>query len=154
MASFRGLTGYYLATPVFAALDFLAGVPVRIAIPDERVRAAYYVGIFGLGLVCRYEPRWAPWVGMGESAFNLFLLMLAVLLPLWTVPDALLEGGAELGRTRLLERVANLALGGTVLVVAFYRQQAAALRGLAADDAPPDQLPGTPPDGPDAGGFR
>lgn len=119
---------YYLLTPVFVLLD-LAGVVVRVPLERPVARAVYYLALIGLGLLCRAKPRAAPWVGMGESAVNLALLMAAVLLPVWGMGEALAAGGEPISSTELLERSANLALAGGVLVVSFHRNQRAALGG-------------------------
>lgn len=121
----RSLLLYYLGTPAFALADLFFHVPVRVALPDGTARAAYYVVAFGLGLVCLRLPAAAPWVGMGESSVNLLILMLAVLLPIWAGPDALLAGGEVADGEVLMGRVANLALGGTVMVVGFHRARMA-----------------------------
>lgn len=119
---------YYLLTPVFVILD-LAGVVVRVPLQRPAARAVYYLVLLGLGLLCRAKPATAPWVGMGESAVNLALLMAAVLLPVWGMGEALVAGGEPISSTELLQRTANLALAGSVLVWSFHRNQRAALGG-------------------------
>lgn len=118
---------YYLATPLFAAADFLFGLPVRVAglaVPWQR--GVYYAVVLLLGILCRVRPGAVPWVGMAESSVNLFLLLLGILLPLWSLPEALLAGGplqAGLGPLA----AANALVAGTALVVSFHRNQRAAL---------------------------
>lgn len=118
------LTGYYLATPLFALADAALSFSVRAAaIQSAPLRFAYYALLLGLGLLGRARPRMASWIGMLESAFSLTLLLLAVLLPIWGAePDALPSPES------ITERTINLALSGTVLVVAFYQHQARAMR--------------------------
>lgn len=124
----RGLTAYYLATPLFALLDLGAGVSVRAAaIEGTAPRVAYYAVLVVLGVLCRIRPSVAPWIGMGESSLNLLLLILAVLLPIWGASDAVLAGGALTGPEMIMERTMNLAIGGTVLVVSFHRSERRAL---------------------------
>ena len=89
----RWITGYYLATPLFAVMDLGLGLPVRVAgILPEPGRLAYYAAAFALGLACRARPSATPWVGMLESAANLTLLLLSILIPIWSLPDAVLSG--------------------------------------------------------------
>ena len=115
---------YYLATPVFAAVDLGLGFPVRAAGLERPLhRVAWYALGFAVGLVMHRRPRWTPWLGMGESAANLTLLMVAVLLPIWSLPGSLDTGAVA----ELPVRVANLALSGSILVFSFYRSQAEAL---------------------------
>jgi len=121
------VTSYYLATPVFAVLDLGFGVPVRVwGLRDPGHRAIYYAIVVLAGLLCWSRPKVSPWVGMLESVVNLFLLMLAVLLPIWSLPDALLAGDPlphPLGALALV----NVALSGSVLVASFRRSSRFAL---------------------------
>lgn len=131
----RALTTYYLVTPAFAVMDVAFHAPVRVAgLEAPEARWAYYVGLVALGFVCRARPAAAPWVGMGESAVNILLLILAVMVPIWSMPDTVLAGGTPDGP---FDRVsmANVILSGGALVVSFHRHQAAALGGRAG--APP-----------------
>jgi hypothetical protein len=119
---------YYLyATPAFALADGLLGVPLRVAgLPGLGARAGYYLVLVVLGVLVTRLPRLAPWVTMGESVGNLFLLLLSVLLPIWTFPEAFLAGAdspALLGPARL----ANVLLSGGMLIWAFHSQAARAL---------------------------
>lgn len=126
----RIITGYYLATPVFAALDLLADAPVRAAgLGGPAWRWGYYVILLVLGLLCRARPAWAPAVGMTESAFNLVLLLLSILLPIWSLPDAVLAGGPTVVPAGPVELV-NVALSGSVAILSFKRSERALYRGL------------------------
>lgn len=88
---------FYLATPLFAAVDLMFGVPARAAgIPDQGWRIAYYGMLGGCWLACRYKPASAPMVGLGESSVNLLLLLMSVLLPIWNAGDQMLAGGGDI----------------------------------------------------------
>ena len=115
------LWAYYVATPLFAVLDFGFATPIRaVGIESPGLRLAYYGGTFIVGLVMGARPRLAPWLAMGESAANLTLLMASVLVPVWSLQETLDVG--QIGD--LPERVVNLAVSGSVLVFSFYRNQA------------------------------
>lgn len=121
----RVITVYYLATPIFAVVDFAAHWPVRVAgLATPGWRWAYYAALMVLGLLCRAWPRWAPVVGMAESAANLLLLLLSILLPIWSLPDQVLAGGAVTGVAGG-PQIANLALAGSMAIVSFKRNEAA-----------------------------
>jgi len=124
------LTAYYLATPVFVVLDVVAGAPIRIsALHSPAHRFAYYGVVFLLGMLCRARPRLAPWVGMLESSSNLFLLLLGILLPIWSLPDAVAAGGSlQAGHDGT--SAANALLVGAMLVLAFHRNRLAAAKAL------------------------
>ena len=129
------LTAYYLATPLFAVLDGVAGVPIRIsALQLPAHRFAYYGVVFLLGMLCRARPRFAPWVGMLESSANLLLLLLGILLPIWSLPDAVAAGGSlQAGLDGM--SAANALLVGGMLVLAFHRNRLAAAKALDRDGA-------------------
>jgi hypothetical protein len=123
----RGLAAYYLATPLFALVDLVFSFPLRAApFPGLASRLLYYGFLLVLGWVCSARPALAPWVGMGESALLVTLLMISVLEPIW----GSLDTGELPVAGDLLVRTLNLALSGSVLVVAFYRHQAAGMRGV------------------------
>lgn len=124
----RLVLGYYLATPVFAAADLLFDVPIRLAtVVPVPGRIVWYLVAFALGLLVAARPGAGPWVGMIESAANLFVLLLSILLPIWSVvetADTTAAAGIGLEGTGLL----NAVLSGLALVVSFQRSRAAAFR--------------------------
>ncbi len=124
------LTAYYLATPVFVVLDVVAGAPIRVsALHSPAHRFVYYGVVFLLGMLCRTRPRVAPWVGMLESSTNLFLLLLGILLPIWSLPDAVAAGGSlQAGLDGM--SAANALLVGGMLVLAFHRNRLAVAKAL------------------------
>ncbi len=131
-SALRVVAGYYLATPVFAVADLGFGLPVRVAavLPDG-TRLAYYGAAFALGLLCRARPAATPWVGMMESATNLLLLLLSILLPIWALAaDPMLGSAAGVGLTPA--GAANAMLSGGAMILSFRRSEAAML-GRAQD---------------------
>lgn len=114
------LRAYYLATPLFAALDVGLSTPIRaVGVESLSLRMGYYAAAFALGLAMSVRPALAPWLAMGESAINLTLLMASVLIPIWSLLETLDTSVV----TVLPDRVVNLALSGSVLVYSFYRSQ-------------------------------
>lgn len=121
------VTIYYLATPLFALADFALGLPVRVAgLESPGHRVVYYLVLMACGLLCRVRPATVPWVGMFESAGNVTLLMISILLPVWTLPEAFAAGEALVGPFDGTS-LTNVLLSGTALLVSFYRHQAHAL---------------------------
>lgn len=132
----RWVTGYYLATPLFAVADLGFGAAVRVpAVLPTSGRLAWYGAAFALGLLCRARPGTTPWVGMLESAGNLTLLLLSILLPVWSLPEAALSG-APLQGGLTPAAAANALLSGLVLVATFHRNEAAALGRRARPGGP------------------
>ncbi len=120
---------YYLATPLFAVLDAVAGWPVRVAaLPGGGWRWFWYLVLLLLGLLCRARPRWTPLVGMTESSVNLTFLFLSILLPIWGMPAGDLEsaGPVDFGPVRIV----NVLLSGGALILAFHRSQWELRQGL------------------------
>lgn len=123
----RALTWYYLGTPLFVVLDVYVSAPIRVAaLGDSPWRWAYYVFAFACGFVCRWRPSWASAVGVAESAANLLLLMLAILLPVWSFPERFLAGRPLEGPFDRVG-VANFLVSGAVFLIAFHRSQASLL---------------------------
>jgi hypothetical protein len=118
-------------TPLFFLLDWVWGVSVRASfLPRVELRVMYYVFCLVCAAVIQREPGAAPYVGLGESALNLFLLMLSILLPIWQLQDAVLSGGGGAFVPMTGWRVINVMLSGTMLVVSFQRNQDALVRRL------------------------
>lgn len=124
----RLVTGYYLATPLFAVADLAVAAPVRVAgVLTGGPRVGYFLAVFALGVLCRVRPGAAPWVGMAESSVNLLLLLLSILLPIWSLADP--GAGAHPLPVGLTPAAAgNALLSGAALVLSFHRHQAAALQ--------------------------
>jgi hypothetical protein len=125
----RNVALYFLAgTAAFLGVDLLLGAPIRVAaLPDLSLRLAYYAGLGVLGVLSVRLPFLAPWLVAGESVVNLFLLLLSVLLPIWSLPEVVLAGGdpePPLNAVGLL----NVFLVGGVLVWTFHEN---AWRALA-----------------------
>lgn len=130
-------TGYLLGTPVFLLIDVLFHAPIRIAaLQGSNVRFAYYGVAFALGLLARARPSIEPWVGMGETAFNILLLVLAIMIPIWNLPDALLANEPLVGPFDTIP-LTNFGLSGSILLVGYYRSQARAF----SRRRPPGALP-------------
>jgi hypothetical protein len=130
------IQAYYLGTPLFWLLDVALQAPIRAAaLPDPGWRLLYYAFAMGCGILARWRPRLTPFIGLAESSVSLLLLVLSVLLPIFTLPSRVAEGGdlaVPFGPTQLI----NVFLSGSMLVISFYRNQeriSALIRG-ASDD--------------------
>lgn len=130
----RNVALYFLAgTVAFLAVDLLLEAPIRVAaLPDLPPRLAYYAFLGVLGVLSVRLPVLAPWLAAGESVVNLFLLLLSVLLPIWSLPEGVLAGGdpdTPLSAVGLL----NVLLVGGVLIWTFHEN---ARRALASPASP------------------
>jgi hypothetical protein len=123
----RLIQGYYLASPLFLVMGLWWGWEVRVTfLPDLRQRFAYYVLISALGLLTHFRPSSAPWVALGESTLNLFLIMGWILLPIYGLPGALESGPVGVPYT-VREVLVNGGLAGSFFLVGFYQAQGAIL---------------------------
>ena len=115
----RALAGYYLAAPLFLAIDLLFDAPIRAAaIPDRSLRYGYYALTLLCGLVAYLRPRAAPLVGMSECSINLLLLVLGVMMPIFEAPARAAAGEAlEVGMSTSM--LVNFLLSGAVLAISF-----------------------------------
>jgi hypothetical protein len=89
------LACFYLATPLFAVADHALGFSCRVAFLDGHPlgKALYYLGCTLLGLLhLRRGRNWAPVLGLLESAGNILLLVLSVMLPLSDLSQRVFEG--------------------------------------------------------------
>ncbi len=114
---------YYLGTIPFVLLDVLADVNVRVAafIDQPALRAAYYALCLACLAFTFWKPALSTLVGLGESALNIALLVLGIMLPLYTF-DVDASGELSLaGPPVTLEMVANFGIAGSVCLLSFYR---------------------------------
>ena len=123
------VSGYLLGTPLFLIVDLLFDAPFRVAaLQDSNTRFLYYGVAFGCGMLSRARPRLEPWIGMGESAFNILLLILAIIMPIWDVADAALADQPLVSPFDGIS-IVNFVLSGSMLCVGFYTSQARVLTG-------------------------
>jgi len=122
MARFQPLAWpqyYYAFTVVFALLDWLGGTNIRATGLAEYpgMRFAYYALCVGCALALRLAPAWSAPVTLAESALNITLLILSVLMPLYTFDP---ENATDLHAT-YPKVVANFLISGAAGTVAFYQ---------------------------------
>ncbi len=130
----RALQAYYLATPLFAVLDFAAGINVRVAFLDGGwpLRLAYYAFAFVAGVAAARWPARAALVGLVESGANIALLVLGVgVRYLAAIDAAAADAGLPAPPFDQLE-VVNLLLSAVVLAVSYIGAQARPGEGSAA----------------------
>ena len=131
MTAIRWIQGYYLSSPVFFLIGLWWGFEVRVTfLPDPGIRFLYYVVLSGLGLLSHFKPKLAPWVALVESTVNLLLIFLWILLPIYSLAEGGLEGGALGVPYTPGEVLVNGALAGGFFVLGFYRAQGALLKRL------------------------
>ncbi len=117
----RLLEAYYLATPLFIVVDVALHAPVRVSfLASPAQRWAYYGVCIVCGLACHHWPHAARPIALAESSVNMLLLALSVMLPIWSLGDAVLAGG-PIPSPMTPARLMNVMVTGTALILAFHR---------------------------------
>lgn len=116
---------YYLATPVFALLDFGFGLNVRaVFVEADALRAGYYLVPLVCGVVGWRRPDLAARLGMAESGISLACIIIGAWLAILGAGEAMSEGRA-LSPVLSMRGMINVAMSGGVLALGFYGNQAA-----------------------------
>lgn len=124
MTPLRWIQGYYLSSPIFFVIGLWWGFEVRATfIPDPGKRFLYYVALSALGLLSHFKPKTAPWVAMAESAVNLVLILLWILLPIYSMAETVGGGGPAGVPYTPAEVLVNGLLAGGFFLLGFYRAQ-------------------------------
>ena len=119
---------FYLATPLFVAVDFVVGMPARAAgLPNPEWRVAYYALLGGCWWLCRTWPGLSPVVGLVEGSTNLTILFVSVLLPIWGASEAVM-GGNVVASPMSPAAWWNLGVVAPVLILAIKSNEGALRR--------------------------
>jgi len=118
--SSRVLVWYYLATPLFALIDFRGGMDLRAAFLHEypALRLLFYAGLFALGLLASQRTRLAPVIALVESGANIGLLVISVFATYVNTVSGLAETG-NLANPFTPATIANLCLSAFVLLLSY-----------------------------------
>ncbi len=121
--------GYYAATGLFLAVDFLVGFNIRLSFLDGFPvwRGLYY----GLCLICFVlilkRPAWATLVAVCESTLNVSALILDMGIRVITLTDAAIEGGRP---PVTGEEIINFLISGSVAYYGLWVRSRAATQAL------------------------
>ncbi|NNC77334.1 MAG: hypothetical protein HKN77_05175 [Woeseiaceae bacterium] len=118
--SLRLIRLYYAGTLVFLALDYFAGLNLRIAFLDGAgaYRAAYYLVCFACLALILWRPEWTVIVSAFESVVTLAALIISFGTRAIVVSDAMLEG-VDQGVT--MPEIVNFLMSGSVAYLAWAR---------------------------------
>ncbi len=114
---------YYLATPLFALLDWIFGWNVRAAglAGEPAWKNVYYAICTGAGVLTALRPSLSRFVGLAESSINIFLLILGVLLPYWAAINQAAEGASVAGVPFTFTRLLNFMISGFMWIHVFHQ---------------------------------
>jgi hypothetical protein len=116
----------YWSTPVFAALDFVYGVSLRLpfldALPGAKV---FYYGVdLACGLAIAARPRWTAAIGFGESVVSIALLVLSTGAAYLGMLESAGSPEAMIANPFTPQAVASLALSAAVLGTSYVLRTA------------------------------
>lgn len=122
----RVVLAWYLATPVFAVLDLVFGVNVRLAFLDQQpaLRMTWYALAVGCAAAVARWPARAGVIGLAESAASIALLVVGAGTAYLRALDAALAEPAVIAPPFSPADVANLILSAGVLIVSYIAAQA------------------------------
>jgi hypothetical protein len=137
---------YYWVTPVFVLLDYVWGINVRVAVLDAALQQKnlYYGFCVVCGVVMFLWPQSTPLVALGESAINVLMTALAILLPYMRNLQqvATIDGDWKAAETFGVEGVTNLLMSGVIAAIAFH--QSLNVIGRACGSRGPGSKPAGP----------
>ena len=114
---------YYLATPVFVVLDYVAGVNIRVAVLDSMplYKNLYYGVCIVFGVFVFFQPKTSPFVALFESMINILMTALATFLPYLEHIEHMadISGNWKAAETFGVEGAVNVVIVGIVGVIAF-----------------------------------
>lgn len=121
----RVLQLYYLATPLFLAVEYRWNVSIRVPLPEQALlRYAYYGFCLACGVACFWKPRAAPLVALFESSLNIILLVLSVMAAVFALPGTIMDAGRSIPSALTPGGMLNFCLSGAVWLFSFYLYQA------------------------------
>lgn len=119
------LTAYYLASPLFACADWLGANVRAVGLADfPEWRAGYYVACTAIGALNVLKPAWSAPLGLLESATNILLLALSVMLPYTRLIETLADGGEPQALPFTAAFVTNFLISACVALSQYYRARA------------------------------
>jgi hypothetical protein len=119
LALFVGLI--YWSTPVFAALDFVYGVSLRVPFLDALpgAKAFYYAADIACGIAIALRPRWTATIGLAESVTNIALLILSTGAAYLGVLESAASPDIVIANPFTSQAVASLAISAAVLAASY-----------------------------------
>ncbi len=111
------LSKYYLATPLFVLVEFVAGSDIRISIPWGGSYFLYLGICFAVGIIFLKNSVVTNIFALVESSVNLILLFKSIYLPVF-----LMAGSPEQASAVNFEKndIIHFIMVGIVLLYAFY----------------------------------
>jgi hypothetical protein len=124
--SIRPLLAYYVGgTPLFFLLDAAWDLSVRASFFDTlSARLAYYGFCLLCGGLAWKFPRRATWIGLGESALTIVLLVVSFMTPILTLgAEVAADPFAPIEPPVTAEGIVNFAIAGGAAWWSFERRQ-------------------------------
>jgi hypothetical protein len=115
----RSIKNYYYLTPIFILLYLFSNLNLRIVFPGDfpYLPYGYMIGCFIIGGFVLKSPIALSLFALCESAVNILLLIVSVLMPLWSMGDDI--DAFSTFRFGIIELI-HFCIAATVLLVGFY----------------------------------
>jgi hypothetical protein len=124
---------YYLLTPLFLILDARYGISIRASgLTVAEYRYLYYGFCLLCAAGCYWQTSYTPLIAMAESSVNLFILLLGVMLPIFSLVELPLDTAAVASFNG--EKLFNFLITGIVLVTVFQSAQRELRRKAVTSD--------------------
>lgn len=103
-------------------MDFYLGMNIRAVglMNHAEWRAAYYGFCFVCWLVIWRKPSLTTWVGIGESMFNLLLLITNLMLPVFSFIENV-DSVQDASQVITPQGVINFFISGMICIFSYYR---------------------------------
>ena len=115
------LRGYYVLTPLWGLAEILLKIPMRVGffISAPGGRGLYYFGCMACGVAMFRWPRMAPYLGMGESALNIAILVVGLMRPILSLSLDAIEPETWDPPVQMASLL-NFFLAGSVSLISYY----------------------------------
>ena len=122
----------YWSTPIFAALDWLYGVSLRIPFLDAlpHAKAVYYGVDLACALVLTARPRWTAAIGFAESTVNIALFVISTFAAYLGVVESAASADAVIVNPLTPRAVTSLVVSATALAASYVLNAAPRRREL------------------------
>lgn len=122
-------TGYYAATLLFLAVDFVVGFNIRLSFLEGLpvLRGVYYLVCIICFVLIWKRPAWAALIAVVESTLNVSALILDMGFRVMTLTEAAIEGGRP---PVTGEEIINFLIAGSVAYYGLWVRSRAATQEL------------------------
>jgi hypothetical protein len=115
------LRAIYWSTPLFAAIDLMYGVSLRIPFLDALpgAKAAYYMVDLACAVAMAARPRWTATIGLAESTLNISLLVVTTVVAYLGVLESAASPDVVIVNPFTPQAVTSLVLAASTFIASY-----------------------------------